>query len=225
MAEIKEGILGGVHGKVGTVVGYKYRGKNIIRGLGRKSKKKASEKQILQRGKLTIVVKFLKGIKDFVNAHYPEVHTDGKIKAGYDQIRSEMMTNGLEIKENMVHILPERVILSIGVLTPAAIQKINFLKDYKVKVRWDDTLINALTNANDQLTMIAFHDELNEFYTAKNIAKRTDKYTHFELPEEWKEGTIHFWSVWVSTEKSINSTSSYHYPLTLDRAKEEILKE
>ena len=85
-------------------------------------------------------------------------------------------------------------------------------------------MINALTNANDQLTMIAFNDELNTFYVAQHIAKRTDKYTHFELPEEWETGTIHFWSVWVSTEKSINSTSSYHYPLTLDRTKEELLK-
>ncbi|MGL4581982.1 MAG: DUF6266 family protein [Flavobacterium sp.] len=219
MAEIKDGILGGVQGKVGTVVGYNYRGKKIIRSLPDKSIKPATKAQILQRSKLTVVVKFLKGIKDFVNVHYPEVHTDGKIKTGYDQIRSEMMTNGLEVKENMVHILPERVILSIGVLTPATIQKINFLKDDKVKVRWDDTLINALTNANDQLTMIAFHDELNEFHTVKNIAKRTDKYTHFELPEEWEKGTIHFWSVWVSTEKSINSTSNYHYPLTLERTK------
>lgn len=225
MAEIKDGILGGVQGKVGTVVGYTYRGKKIIRSLSDNSTKPATEAQILQRSKLTITVKFLKSIKGFVNAHYPVVTTTNKIKVGYDQLRSEMMTNGLEIKENMVHILPERVILSIGILTPATIQNISFLKDSKVKVRWDDILINALTNANDQLTMIAFNDELNTFYVAQHIAKRTDKFTHFELPEEWKEGTIHFWSVWVSTEKSINSTSSYHYPLTLDRAKEEILKE
>ncbi|MCC9041543.1 hypothetical protein LNQ81_02275 [Myroides sp. M-43] len=73
-------------------------------------------------------------------------------------------------------------------------------------------MINALTNANDQLTMIVFHDELNTFYVAQHIAKRTDKHTHFELPEEWEKGTIHFWSVWESINNKIHSTSIYHPP-------------
>ncbi len=215
MAEIKEGILGGVQGKVGTVVGYKYRGKNIIRSLAPKSTKEASEKQIIQRSKLTVVVKFLKGIKDFVNMHYPLLETEDKTKTGYDQIRSEIMKNGVLLIDNMIHIIPQRVLLSIGVLTPAAIQKISFLKDNKVKVKWDDSFINSLTNTDDQLTMIAFNDELNTFYITENIGKRADKYTHFELPANWQTGTIHFWSVWKSANHAMHSTSVYHAPIEL----------
>ncbi|WP_231738005.1 hypothetical protein [Myroides odoratus] len=42
MAEIRVGILGSVSGKVGTVIGANWGGKNIIRGLPRKSSKKAT---------------------------------------------------------------------------------------------------------------------------------------------------------------------------------------
>ncbi|WP_240180880.1 hypothetical protein [Myroides odoratimimus] len=46
MAEIKEGILGGVQGKVGTVVGYKYRGKNIIRSLAQKAQRRLARNKL-----------------------------------------------------------------------------------------------------------------------------------------------------------------------------------
>lgn len=217
MAEIKQGILGGVTGKVGTVIGYTYRDKNIIRSLPSKSTKPASEAQLLQRSKLTIVVKFLKDIKHFINAHYPVLKVENKVKSGYDQIRSDIMLNGLIIEQENAHIIPERVLLSIGILTPAVIQKVSFLKDLKVKVRWDNTLVNSLTNDSDLLTMIAFNDELNTFYVAENIANRIDRFTHFELPLTWLSGTIHFWSVWKSADKPMHSTSTYHTVLTLDR--------
>jgi len=59
MAEIKRGILGGVSGKVGTVVGANWRGKNIIRAIPRKSGKKPSPLQVEQRSKFKLMSNFL----------------------------------------------------------------------------------------------------------------------------------------------------------------------
>lgn len=59
MAEIEQGILGGVRGKVGTVVGTTWRGKNVIRAKPRKSRKQASDKQVEQRMKFKAVANFL----------------------------------------------------------------------------------------------------------------------------------------------------------------------
>lgn len=59
MAEIELGILGGVRGKVGTVVGSTWRGKNVIRSKPRKSRRQASDKQVDQRRKFKIVANFL----------------------------------------------------------------------------------------------------------------------------------------------------------------------
>lgn len=46
MSEIKNGILGGVNGKVGPVVEVPWRGKNVIRTFPRRSNKTATEKQV-----------------------------------------------------------------------------------------------------------------------------------------------------------------------------------
>ncbi|MGL4585041.1 MAG: DUF6266 family protein [Flavobacterium sp.] len=217
MAEIKDGILGGVRGKVGTVVGYQFRGKNIIRAIPQRSSKAASDAQILQRSKFKVVISFLNGVRKFVNTHYPIIEIDGEQKIGIDQLRSTIMKDGLLVIDNTLQIIPQRVLLSIGVLPPAAIKKIGFLKDYKVKVQWDDTIVNVLTQPTDQLIVIAYNDELDAFHIEENVAKREDKYAHFNLNENWTKGNIHFWSVWKSADQSMHSTSIYHTPLVLDK--------
>lgn len=225
MAEIKEGILGGIKGKVSTVVGYKYRKKNVIRGLARKNNKPASEAQIKQRNKLTTAVKFLKGIKKFVNMHYPTIETEDKIKLGYDQLRSYLMTSCITYTDGKPRIAIDQLVLSIGTLPPAAIKKVSSLKDHRVKVQWDDSIINALTLPSDQLTMIIYNETSNSFYIIENIAKRADKYAHFELNNDWKNENIHCWSVWKSADQTRYSTSIYHHALFIDsKATEENTK-
>lgn len=49
MAQIKKGILGGFSGKVGTVVGANWRGKDIIRSLQKSNNKAPTDLQLLQR--------------------------------------------------------------------------------------------------------------------------------------------------------------------------------
>ncbi|MDR0228150.1 MAG: DUF6266 family protein [Flavobacteriaceae bacterium] len=222
MAEIKEGILGGVKGKVGTVVGLKYRGKNIIRALPRKSSKPASELQLKQRNKLTTVIRFLKTIRSFVNAHYPIKEIDGDIKVGYDQIRSTLMKHGLAVEENSIGIVAEKVVLAIGPLPPAPINKISLLKKRKVKIQWDNSTCNGLTAADDLLTILMFNEELNVFHIEKNVGIRESKYNSIALPEHWNSGKIHFWSVWTTIDQSMHSTSLYHNAIELEFAEKDL---
>jgi len=58
MAEIKKGILGGFSGKVGTVIGVNWRGKDIIRSLPKASKKAPTEEQLIQRVKFRKTIVF-----------------------------------------------------------------------------------------------------------------------------------------------------------------------
>lgn len=94
MAEIKEGILGGIHGKIGPVVGFMWRGRYFLRSTPVKSRKKASEKQILQRTKMSLISSFASKIKDFVNVHYPPVMLNDKMATGKEQLISMLMKEG-----------------------------------------------------------------------------------------------------------------------------------
>lgn len=104
----------------------------------------------------------------------------------------------------------DKVLLSIGTLAPAVIKKINRLKTGKLKVQWDNHLINPLTLDTDALTIMAYHEELDKFMTIPTIGQRKDRYAHFALPKEWQEGKVYLWSMWKAEDGSVHSTSCFH---------------
>ncbi|WP_413511760.1 DUF6266 family protein [Myroides odoratus] len=215
MAEIKKGLLGPITGKVGPVVGLQYRGKNILRAAPKKSTKQASPKQIQQRNKLILVVQFLKDIRTFINAHYPNQIINGSSKVGYDQIRSTLMKEGGVWGNDLLYIQIEKVVVSMGSLPPAAIKKIAFLKNRKIKIQWDPLIFSGLNSSDDTLTVLMYNENLNQFEQSETIGKREDKYSTLVIPQHWEYGKIHFWSVWSTADKTMHSTSLYHAPLDL----------
>lgn len=220
MAEIKQGILSEVIGKVGTIVGVRWRGRNIIRAKPHKSRKKATEAQLRQWDKMSLVSTFTAKFKDFVNMYCPTIFIEGKWMTGKEQMISRLMKKGIELYNGVQYINIEQILLSIGTLAPAVIKKINRLKTGKIKVQWDNALINALTLDNDTLTMMAYNEELDAFIDIPNIGTRADRYAHFCLPAHWDKGRIYLWSMWKSADNSINSTSCFHGVLELAEQKD-----
>ncbi|MDM1066793.1 hypothetical protein HXZ88_14350 [Myroides odoratimimus] len=216
MAEIKEGILGAVVGKVGTVVGVLWRGRNILRAKPLKSSKKATEAQLKQWDKMSLVSTFASKFKDFVNAHCPAVYNGEKWMTGKEQMISRLMKQGITMHEGEQYVQIDKVLLSIGTLAPAVIKKISRLKTGKLKVQWDNHLINPLTLDTDVLTIMAYHEELDKFMTIPNIGQRKDRYAHFALPKEWQEGRVYLWSMWKAEDGSVHSTSCFHGTLEMD---------
>ena len=70
MATISKGILGGFSGKVGTVVGANWRGKDIIRSVPKTGHRTATDKQLLQQMKFKLVVTFLQPLKSIQNLYF-----------------------------------------------------------------------------------------------------------------------------------------------------------
>lgn len=64
MAILHHGILGGFSGKVGDIVGYRYKNQNCIRQMPRKSVKPASNKQVSHRGKFKLSIAFISPLRD-----------------------------------------------------------------------------------------------------------------------------------------------------------------
>lgn len=210
MAEIKDGILGGVHGTVGTVVGFMWRGRYFIRSKPSKSHKLATEAQVLQRSKLGVVSSFVSKFKDFINEHYPQALLNNKMATGKEQLISMLMKEGIVNVEGEPCIDIAKVLVSMGPLPPAVIKKINQLKTGRIKVQWDNSITNVLTKNTDRLSIIAYSESLDLVAEISAIAKREDRYVHFDLPKEWTDGKVHFWSVWKSADDRVISTSAYH---------------
>lgn len=70
MATFEKGILGGFSGKVGNVVGTRWRGKNVMRSLPQRGKYTPTEKQEEQRAKFKTVIGFLSPIVDILSRYF-----------------------------------------------------------------------------------------------------------------------------------------------------------
>ena len=79
MGTIKKGILGGVSGKVGTIVGVHWKSSYYIRAHAAKVSNPRTPKQQEQRGKFATVFGFLKTIKPFIRIGYKEFAEDTDI--------------------------------------------------------------------------------------------------------------------------------------------------
>lgn len=66
MAILRNGPNGGFSGKVGSVVGYKWKGLDVIRGLPRKSHKPRSEARLANEKKMKLIMDILKPLKLFI---------------------------------------------------------------------------------------------------------------------------------------------------------------
>lgn len=70
MATFSKGILGGYSGKVGNVVGVRWRGKDILRSLPSKNTQAATQAQLNQRDRFTVAMRFVTPIKDILSAYF-----------------------------------------------------------------------------------------------------------------------------------------------------------
>ncbi|MDR0196344.1 MAG: DUF6266 family protein [Myroides sp.] len=117
---------------------------------------------------------------------------------------------GVAIIDQEICIDVGAVIVSMGTLPPSIIKKISKLKTGRIKVQWDNNITNILAKETDELTLVAYSEQLDTFTDIRAVGKREDKYVHFDLPDTWIEGSIHFWSVWKSKDGILISTSAYH---------------
>ena len=88
MGTIKKGILGGVSGKVGTIVGVHWKSSYYIRAHAAKVSNPRTPKQQEQRGKFATVFGFLKTIKPFIRIGYKEFTEE---KSAYNAAMSYML--------------------------------------------------------------------------------------------------------------------------------------
>ena len=76
MGTFSKGILGGFSGKVGNVVGARWRGKDIMRSLPQRGKYTPTQAQTDQRERFTTAVQFLTPIKEILSAYFGKAQGD-----------------------------------------------------------------------------------------------------------------------------------------------------
>ncbi|MEC3880025.1 DUF6266 family protein [Parapedobacter sp. 10938] len=151
MATFKNGPNGNFSGKVGNVIGYQWRGINVMRSLPKKSTKPRSEKQLANEMRMKLAMSFLSPITGVIRAGYQEV-TEGLPMTPFNMALSYHKKNAIGGEYPNLFFDYANAKISTGPLLAAESVSANWMDD-GLLVSWDTPPLKY-TILNDHNTMI-----------------------------------------------------------------------
>ena len=121
MGTIKQGVLGGFSGKVGTVIGASWKGTAYMRGQATHVKNPRTPKQIEQRTKMAFARNFLQQAAEFINIGFKDV---AKRQSPLNYAASQMMRNAIYGDYPDYSPIYSELKWSHGLLTPPVVETV-----------------------------------------------------------------------------------------------------
>eukprot|EP01133_Synstelium_polycarpum_P013490 gene13490-15894_t len=202
MAIMKNGIMGGFSGKVGTVVGYKLKGKDVMRGKPQKRKGKPSPKEQDNREKFGYVQLWLKPLTDFLRVGFNNYHPNYQ---GFVAAKSYQLTHVVKKVEEKYFIDPAQALVSFGSLSPAIEASVLAEKPASLTFNWKGGKYHY-----DERTMILVYDIANEraYHDTAAVRRSTGTYV-LELTKSYSGKEVHVYLAFVSDDRKNQSNSQY----------------
>ena len=212
MGSYNKGILGPFRGKVGSVIGYSWRGKDLMRGLPKESTATATAAQLEQRAKFSTVIKFLTPIKGILSAYFGKeqnAKSPFNLATGYHL--SEALLPG---PDDTWLIDYPKVLISRGDLRGVDNPQI-LLEGGLINLTWTDNSGQGSASATDLLIAVVYCTEMNEFVQFNPAATRADASTTLTIPAYLSGTLAEIWVTFVTAEGNLAAISSYAGAVTV----------
>ena len=205
MGTIKQGILGGFSGKVGTVVGSSWKGISYMRGQAQSVKNPRTAKQVAQRDKFSLALSFIRPIQSFIQIGFK---TYAQKQSEFNAAMSYIMKNAIKGTYPSFTIDYSQVMVSRGSLAkPLNIQKLN--NDNEIAVSWQDNSRTANALDTDFAMVLANNANNQEAVYVISSACRGDEGASLRYPSDWVGDTVHIYLGFVSEDGTLVSDSDY----------------
>jgi hypothetical protein len=207
MGSYKKGILGPFRGKVGTVIGYTWRGEDLMRSLPKESNVAATPAQLEQRAKFSTVVKFLRPIKDIVGIYFGKeegTKSPFNLATGY-HLREAVLPG----PDNTWLMDYPKVLISRGDLRGVDNPVLAAGAPGELELSWTDNSGQGSADATDQLVVVAFCVEMAEFVTFNPAGTRADGSATLAIPQYLNGTLAEVWATFVTVNGKFAATSSY----------------
>ncbi|MDO6739352.1 DUF6266 family protein [Wenyingzhuangia sp. 2_MG-2023] len=212
MATFEKGILGGFSGKVGNVVGTRWRGKNVMRSLPQRTSRMPTAKQEEQREKFKTVIEFLSPIVDVLTLYFGSPQGD---KSRSNLATSYHLKNAVVPTPTGMVMDYAKVLISkgdlrgidAGTLTASATQTLVF--------GWQDNSGQGKATATDELMVVVYAPDLNLFYSNVLVATRDATTATVTLPNFMAGFEVQVWASFSKPNTNYAATSTYMGAITV----------
>lgn len=213
MGTYEQGILGPFSGKVGTVVGANWRGKNVMRSRPKKSNRIPTEEQELQRERFTLVVKFLGPIKSVLTRYFGQPVS---FRSRYNLATSYHLKDAVKLDNGAYIIQYNKVLISKGELQGIANPVVTLKPNAEILLDWTDNSGQGLALPNDELLVVIYSPDLDVFELFEHTAVRDQGTVALSAASFFVGLKVHCWAGFVDDERKLSSLSIYLGELQLE---------
>lgn len=205
MGTIKQGILGGFSGKVGTVVGGSWKGISYMRSLAQNVKNPRTDAQMTQRSKFALTLAFLKPITNYVRVGFKPYATK---QTAFNAAMSYIVANAIS-GEYPNHTLDfAKVLVSRGSLFP--VENASAEADAgKITISWTDNSGISDALSTDVAMPLVFNPLKVEAVFSTSAAARADGMAEINLPADWVGDNVEVYLGFVSADGKAIANSIY----------------
>ncbi|MFK8061468.1 MAG: DUF6266 family protein [Polaribacter sp.] len=212
MATFEKGILGGFSGKVGNVVGSRWRGKNVMRSLPQRGNYTATAKQEEQRQKFKTVIGFLSPIVDVLTRYFGSPQGD---KSRSNLATSYHLKNAVVSTPQGMAMDYAKVLISKGELRGIDGGTIAAAAGRVLNFGWQDNSGQGKATATDAFMVVVYAPDLNLFYTNLAVATRDATTASITLPEFMASFEVEVWASFSKPETNFAAISTYMGAVTV----------
>lgn len=212
MGTIKQGILGGFSGTVGTVVGGKWKSTDYMRSRASSVANPRTEAQLTQRAKFATVLRFLQPLTEF-------------LRTGFKLYASKMTQFNSAMSYNLHNAVggsyPDftidyaKALISRGNLAEMLNPVVDVTDSQKVTVSWDDNSGVGNAKATDQTLVVIYNASRAEIVAAMRDAKRTETSQEIDVPQHFIGDEVEIFVAFISEDGREVSNSFYLGSVTI----------
>lgn len=207
MATFKKGILGPISGKIGEQVYSSRNGIGHVRNLPKPSKKPATNKQLAQRMKFRLAMRFLSPLKNILNDSYRKMN---RKSTGIGSAARQMLLAAFVGEYPELKIDFSKVSLIRGHLaSPDAVMA--YKRDTnELSFCWTEYLRNPNSFPDDRPIALLYSPSLPESWYQLNVnAVRADEFCTVQMPQQCIGRDTHVWLAYQSRDGRAFSYSVY----------------
>ncbi|PPL02985.1 DUF6266 family protein [Parapedobacter indicus] len=207
MAVFKNGPNGSFSGKVGSVVGYKWKGLDVIRGLPRKSQKPRSEARLANEQAMKLIMGALKSLKIFIRTGFRQAAEPLNMTA-FNLALSINKKQAIKGEYPNLEIDWTKFMVSRGPL-PGLEEATATWTDTGLHICWQDNTGTDQAYGTDNLSILVYVHERDIWIPFLNETTRDAGECSLPAPEKWKGTEVEVFLSFISFGSELVSDSTH----------------
>lgn len=205
MAISKNGLTGGVSGKIGNVVGVNRNGSFYFRSMPVETNDPRTEKQVVQRSRFLVTQSFLRTFSPFLRIGF-RFEAMG-MKSTFNAAMSVNMQHVVKDENNGYAVDYPKVLVSKGLLGASEITGATVAEGV-LNVTWS-RVRTGNASYDDEVMMLAYNPEKNVAVYDLHAGKREHLEARLALPMSWEGDSVETYIAFTSADLTQVSDSLY----------------